>query len=228
MHLTPRTLLSSVAATLTACTLVGILGTLERPQAATANAGDTASLSQTPTTRPSTLVDPRVEDASGALPTAPANPLSPTPTPPPASSGPITSSPTPSKSAQAASSPSANDQDGEGDPATAARRPATREPARATPPTTRAPTEPRPAPVPRRTAVKSSWHRPALRVGTTSITRPRLTSGARVSVTVACAPGAGCSMSGSQLTVSPGTSVTVTWSAPARRGYTAWRTSRVL
>lgn len=67
-----------------------------------------------------------------------------------------------------------------------------------------------------------------LRVGSTTITRPRLTSGAPVAVTVACSPRAGCSMTGAQLDVAPGTSVTVTWAAPARAGYSAWTVTRVL
>jgi hypothetical protein len=35
-------------------------------------------------------------------------------------------------------------------------------------------------------------------------------------------------MTGAQLDVAPGTSVTVTWSAPARSGYSAWTVTRVL
>jgi hypothetical protein len=47
-------------------------------------------------------------------------------------------------------------------------------------------------------------------------------------VTVGCSPSAGCAMAGATLTISEGTSVTVTWSAPARSGHTAWSVSRGL
>jgi hypothetical protein len=208
MHLTPRTLLLTAGATLTACALVGVIGTLDRPEAATADAVGTTSL------------------VPSAIATKPAD--TPTRTPAPTPPGPITSSPTPPTSVPAAPSPSANDRHGQGNRETPARRATTPNASPAPSPTAHAPAKPRPAPASRRTVARSSWHPPALRVGTTTITRPRLTSGARVSVTVACAPGAGCSMSGNQLTVSSGTSVTVTWSAPARPGYTQWRTSRVL
>jgi hypothetical protein len=221
MHLTPRTLLLTAAATLTACTLVGIIGTLDRPAPVAADTGNTTSLSQTPTSAPSDSVDTSVEAASRALATAPAEPELPTPTAVSMSPSPIASSPTPSASAPATTSRSEDDGRGESS-AAQTRKPTPRD---TTPPP---PTPPRSAPTPRRTVVKSWRQPPTLHVGITSITRPRLNSGARVSVTVACAPGRGCSMSGTQLQVAAGTSVTVTWSAPARPGYTAWRTSRVL
>lgn len=220
MHLTPRTLLLTAAATLTACTLVGIIGTLDRPAPVAADTGNTTSLSQTQTSAPADSVD-SVEAASSALATEPAEPEMPTPTALPTSPSPIASSPTPSASTPATTSRRADDRRGESS-AGSTRKPTPRD---TTPPS---PAPPRSAPAPRRTVVKSSWQPPRLHVGVTSITRPRLSSGARVSVTVACAPGAGCSMSGTQLQVAAGTSVTVTWSAPARPGYTAWRTSRVM
>jgi hypothetical protein len=47
-------------------------------------------------------------------------------------------------------------------------------------------------------------------------------------VTVGCSPSAGCVLTGSTLTIAEGTSVTVTWVAPARAGHTAWSVSRGL
>lgn len=77
--------------------------------------------------------------------------------------------------------------------------------------------------------VRGGWSAPALRVGANDLTVPVLSSGARVQITVACSPSRTCTVSGSDLLVDPAASmVTVTWSAPARAGYRAWRVSRAL
>jgi hypothetical protein len=58
---------------------------------------------------------------------------------------------------------------------------------------------------------------------------PRLTSRATVRVTVGCSPSSACQISADQLVIDPSASaVTVTWWAPAARGYRAWQVSRAL
>lgn len=53
-----------------------------------------------------------------------------------------------------------------------------------------------------------------------------LTSGADVTITVACQPANGCIMDAGTLTIEPGSSVTVTWTAPRTRTHTAWSVQR--
>ena len=232
MHLTPRTLGMAMVATVTGCTVLGIMASLDLASAAHSDA-------QTVTTSPATEAAAAAStppaaaaaaEGTGALtssaPTGAVRATEPgtaTPTAAPTASStaslpqpsPTTTSETPSSTPTHRATPP---------------RPAPtpeREPARPVP--TATPSVPRPsAPAVRRTATRNSWRAPALQVGSTTITRPRLTSGAPVSVTVACSPGSGCTMTGAQLNVASGTSVTVTWSAPSRPGYTTWRATRVL
>jgi hypothetical protein len=80
---------------------------------------------------------------------------------------------------------------------------------------------------PRATTVVVGWRAPVLRVGVNVITLPRLSSGARAQVTVACTPSSACRMSGDQLVIdASAVSVTVSWWAPARSGFRAWGISR--
>ena len=220
MHLTPRTLGLAVAATVTGCTVLGVMTSLDLAGAANSDAHAVSAAT------PAMVAKSTVPTAVGFE----------------ADSRSVTSpAPTPSAIAQATVAPTATPvpspeqsapEEALGEPAHIASPRATRAPSPSAParPAPDASTSPprRSAPARLRTATRNAWHAPTLGVGTTTITRPRLTSGAPVSVTVACSPGTGCSMTGAQLQVAAGTSVTVTWSAPSRPGYTAWRTSRVL
>lgn len=95
---------------------------------------------------------------------------------------------------------------------------------------TRVPTPSRRAVTPARVAVVvGGWRAPTVRTGATVLTRPRLSSGAPVSITVACSPRDACVISGDRLVIGvDASSVTVTWSAPAHAGFGAWRVSRAL
>lgn len=95
---------------------------------------------------------------------------------------------------------------------------------------TRLPTPSRRALTPARVAVVvGGWQAPTFSTGGTVLTRPRLSSGAPVSITVACSPRAACVITGDRLVIgADASSVTVTWAAPARAGYRAWRVSRAL
>lgn len=230
MHLTPRSLGLAAAAAFTGCTLFGILTSIDLVPSATAGTPSTAMATPAATTdpapRPTAATAPPLPEptptATTPIATPTAVPTSVPVTQPAASSTPI-ATPTVTPAAAAA---------------TAA--PAPRASARPKPRRTSAPTPgrsfsaPAPAPRPRpratpvRAATTSGWAAQSLQVGANTISVPRLTSGAAVSVTVGCSPSAGCAMTGSTLTISDGTSVTVTWSAPARSGYTAWSVSRGL
>lgn len=214
MHLTPRQLGLAVAATLAGCTVLGVMTSLDLAGAVSADTPTSSSAAPSP-----------VEPAAPIVPTpasSPAAPPTPTPaalpTPSPSPSPSIVSTPTlapvPSPSMTAT-------------PTVKASPPAKPLTARASGRTS-APIPPRRPVAPRRTTALGAWRAPVLRVGSNTITRPRLTSGAPVSVTVACSPSVGCSMSGAHLQVQAGTSVTVTWTAPSRSGYTRWTVSRVL
>lgn len=225
MHLKPRVLAGTAAATLAACTLVGVVGSFDRPAIA-ANAVGAPETPVQPQADPSGM---ELSSSISAEPHAPATqspqlssvaPTLPMPDPP---SSPQAISGGPPETSDSASGPS--DESTSDAPARQTKPRETAPPPR---PTTDATQPALPAPEPRRTSATGSWQAPTLRVGTNTITRPQLTSGARVSVTVACSPGAGCSMSGTQLDIAPGTAVTVTWSAPARQDHAAWRASRVL
>ena len=76
------------------------------------------------------------------------------------------------------------------------------------------------------TTPQRGWSPPELTTGVNQLSFPRLTSGADVTITVACQPSAGCAMDAGTLTIEPGSSVTVTWSAPRTRTHTAWSVQR--
>ena len=227
MHLTPRTLGLAVAATVTGCTVLGIMTSLDL---ASAHPNAHNAPATGPATAPASLAaafgDSAVTATQIASPPREASPTATVPGPP-----------TESASASDDRVPSPGDTTADGPSPTPARTAAPRPTPTPTPSTT---PDPRPAPAAspsasrprrpaiRRTTVRNNWQAPVLQAGAATLTVPRLTSGATVSVTVACAPRSGCTIAGSQLQVATGTSVTLTWTAPARPGYTAWRTSRVL
>jgi len=74
------------------------------------------------------------------------------------------------------------------------------------------------------TQVVGGWTAPVLNPGTVSLRAPKITSGQRVTLTVACSPSANCVINGDQLTITEGTQVTVTYSAKATSTHTAWTT----
>ncbi len=82
-----------------------------------------------------------------------------------------------------------------------------------------------PRAVKKETEVARSWTPLVLNPGTVSLRAPKLTSGVKVSVTVACSPSASCVINGDQLTFSEGTQVTVTYRAKATDTHTAWSTT---
>ena len=225
MHLTPRSLGLAAAAAFTGCTLFGILTSIDlvppatagTPSAATATASAPAPLPTAATVPPTPLSTPAAVPAVTA------------PTPPSEPPAAATSSPLPRPAARSTSATTTTTAPGTRVPSRPrpSHRAATPTPGRRLVGHTPAP-RPRPRPTARSTSVTGAWAAPVLRVGANSITTPRLTSGAKVSVTVGCSPSAGCAMTGSTLTIAPGTSVTVTWSAPARSTYTPWSVSRAL
>lgn len=84
---------------------------------------------------------------------------------------------------------------------------------------------PRP-PARRATAVLGGWRPGALVVGDNLLESPRLSSGARARVVVACMPSTACTLRGVLLRIEPSAqSVTVTWSAPVTRTHRAWAAS---
>lgn len=99
---------------------------------------------------------------------------------------------------------------------------------RTTPTPTRRPTQ-TPAPAPRRTTFLGGWQAPSLHVGANTLVLPRLTSRAKVRVTVGCSPSSACHVTGDQLIIEPSAAtVTVTWWAPANGPYPSWQVSRGL
>lgn len=231
MHLTPRSLGLAAAAAFTGCTLFGVITSIDLVPSATAGTPSTAQATPDATT---TEPSPR-PTAATAPPLPKPTPTATTPFASPATaptSVPVTQ-PTPSSTPTA--TPRTTPAAAAGTAAPAPRATARPKPRRTSTPTPgRSFSAPAPAPRPRpratptRTATTRGWAAPQLRVGANTITVPRLTSGAAVSVTVGCSPSAGCAMTGSTLTISDGTAVTVTWSAPARSGHTAWSVSRGL
>ena len=228
MHLTPRTLGLAVAATVTGCTVLGIMTSLDLTSIAHPDAQKAPTTA--PATAPASLAAALGDSAVTATQIAsPPREASPTATVPGTTTG--------SASASAGRVPSPGDTTADGRSPSPARTSAPRPtptPAPSTTPAARpapaaSPSASRPPrPAIRRTTVRNNWQAPVLQAGATTLTVPRLTSGAPVAVTVACAPRSGCVIAGPQLQVATGTSVTLTWTAPARPGYTAWRTSRVL
>jgi len=72
--------------------------------------------------------------------------------------------------------------------------------------------------------VVGGWTPPVVNPGTVSLRAPQLTSGQRVTLTVACSPSVNCVINGDQLTITEGTQVTVTYRAKATSTHTAWTT----
>ncbi len=80
--------------------------------------------------------------------------------------------------------------------------------------------------VKKETDVVGSWTPPTLlNPGTVLLRAPQLSSGVKVSVTVACSPSVNCVIDGDQLTISDGAHVTVTYTAKATDTHTAWSTT---
>ncbi len=79
-----------------------------------------------------------------------------------------------------------------------------------------------PRAVKKTTEIVGSWTPPVLNPGTVLLRAPKLTSGVKASVTVACSPSTGCLINGDQLTFSDGARVTVTYSAKATDTHKAW------
>jgi cytoskeletal protein RodZ len=73
--------------------------------------------------------------------------------------------------------------------------------------------------------VVGGWTPPVVNPGTVSLRAPQLTSGQRVTLTVACSPSANCVINGDQLTITEGTQVTVTYRAKATGTHRAWTTT---
>jgi len=82
-----------------------------------------------------------------------------------------------------------------------------------------------PKTVKKTTAIVGGWTAPVVNPGTVSLRAPKITSGQRVTLTVACSPSANCVINGDQLTMTEGTHVTVTYRAKATSTHTAWATT---
>jgi cytoskeletal protein RodZ len=74
------------------------------------------------------------------------------------------------------------------------------------------------------TQVVGGWTAPVVNPGTVSLRAPQISSGQRVTLTVACSPSVNCVINGDQLTMTEGTQVTVTYRAKATSTHTAWTT----
>lgn len=243
MQLTPRGLVLTGSAMLAGGLALGVITTL---------APSPASTSTSPSPSPSLSPSWSDADLGDQVISYPAGPPAPTGAPPVAmsaaapepSAATSTPSPVPSQPTAPATAGSPAPAPAGTSPSPAPRpasRPSPRPTAHATtPPAPMAtrPPSPRPSSRPssrppreteRPVVVRGGWSAPSLRVGANDLAAPALSSGARVQVTVACSPSRACVVSGSDLLVDPvASSVTVTWSAPARAGYRAWRVSRAL
>jgi len=82
-----------------------------------------------------------------------------------------------------------------------------------------------PKAVKKATETVGGWTPPVLNPGTVSLRAPKITSGQRVTLTVACSPSVNCAINGDQLTINEGTHVTVTYRAKATSTHTAWATT---
>jgi hypothetical protein len=78
-----------------------------------------------------------------------------------------------------------------------------------------------PKTVKKTTQVVGGWTPPVVNPGTVSLRAPQITSGQRVTLTVACSPSVNCVINGDQLTITEGTQVTVTYRAKATSTHTA-------
>lgn len=232
MNLTPRTLALAAAACLSGGVVVGVLGmaassgTPTEPDGApTASAvsrqpadgdlGDREVTFPRPTPSPtSTPPPPPSRSTSTPSPTASASPSA-MPSAPPSPAPSTTPSPCPTATAPTAapSTPRASQP-----PST----PSTPRPARPRP-------QPTPAPTLRSAQVIDAWRAPVLHIGANRLSVPRLSSGARVGVTIACSPSAACLLRGDQLDIDPSArSVQVTWTAAPRGSWSGWQVSRAL
>lgn len=73
----------------------------------------------------------------------------------------------------------------------------------------------------------NGWVPRQLRVGANDVTAPKLSTGAKVTVTVMCSPSTACQMSGSSLVIDPAAAqVAVTWRSPGNSQSRAWSASR--
>ena len=252
MQLTPRNLVMACGAMVAGGAVFGVVTTLapavSLPTATAANPTPTATTWTTPasgelgdeeiTFPASPSAAPAV--APSAWPTPVSSSTGPASTPSPAATDAVRS---PSASPSATGTPNEQDharpsatpaastsqtprasRSGSGQAARGARAPRPT----ATPTPTRR-TAPAPTASPRRTIATGGWQAPNLGVGANTIAVPRLTSRAPVRVMVGCSPSSACQISGDQLVIdSSATAVTVTWWAPAARGYRAWQVSRAL
>jgi outer membrane biosynthesis protein TonB len=82
-----------------------------------------------------------------------------------------------------------------------------------------------PKTVKKATQVVGGWTAPVVNPGTVSLRAPQISSGQRVTLTVACSPSVNCVINGDQLTITEGTQVTVTYRAKATGTHRAWTTT---
>ena len=75
------------------------------------------------------------------------------------------------------------------------------------------------------TQVAGGWTPPVVNPGRVLLRAPKITSGQRATLTVACSPSVNCAINGDQLTITEGTHVTVTYRAKATSTHTAWATT---
>ena len=236
MQLTPRNLFMACGAMLAGGAVFGVITTLAPAVSLPTATGATPNPTVTATagglgdeeiTYPASPA-PDVSAWPTPIATGPAE-MSPSATPSPAPVSPSATT-TARASAGASGSPAAKTKrpvrTGSGSTSASASTRAPRP--RATPTPTRRAAQ-TPAAGPRRTTFVGGWQAPSLHVGANTIVVPRLTSRAKVRVTVGCAPSSACHVTGDQLVIEPSaTAVTVTWWAPANGGYPSWQVSRGL
>lgn len=71
--------------------------------------------------------------------------------------------------------------------------------------------------------IQGEWVAPVIAVpGEVTLTTPTLTSGAKVSTTIACSPSANCALEGATLMMVADTQVSITYSAKGTKKFTAW------
>lgn len=238
MQLTPRNLVMACGAMLAGGAVFGVITTLA--PAVSLPTASAAIPAPTPLVTTGGLGDEEITYPASATPK-----LSAWPTPiaaDPAEMSPsATPSPTPTPASPSATTPARPTAEASTSPAAKTKRPvrtgsgvtsppaSTRAPRpRATPTPTRRAVQTT-APAPRRTTFLGGWQAPSLQVGANTIVVPRLTSRAKVRVTVGCSPSSACHVTGDQLVIEPSaTTVTVTWWAPANGGYPSWQVSRGL
>lgn len=75
----------------------------------------------------------------------------------------------------------------------------------------------------------NGWAPGKLRVGPNDVSVPKLSTGAKVTITVMCSPSTACQMAGSRLVIDPtAAQVSVTWRSPGNSRSKAWTSSRTL